>query len=77
MTSRREAARADHAALGGGKKRPCVGCQEAEPRIRVPGLGGVCESCAETLDIVFATETGRVVEATARVQAVFTDLGAE
>lgn len=48
----------------------CVGCQEADSVVRVDGLGGVCESCAEVVDVVFEVETERVLEATAEVRAL-------
>jgi hypothetical protein len=47
----------------------CVGCEEAPGTHVVKGLGRVCDSCVEVVDIVFDVEIERVEAACAQVEA--------
>lgn len=56
--------------------KQCVGCYEelGPDAIRVEGLGSVCPTCYEVVDIVFEVEIERVQEARRQVQAVIDKL---
>lgn len=55
----------------------CMGCREARAVVKVHGLGYVCESCNEVIDLVFEVEIERVRTACATLRNILDTWGVD